>query len=268
LKHPNLTKSYGIVYVEERTFNLVMQKEVTSLKSLLPLMKERNISFPIEKIVSFALNMCFGLNYLHLHNVMHRDLNLGNLLLSNDWVLKVADFGTCKLIENATRIGNQQFTAVPGSPYFSAPEVFTGFYRPTSDVWSFGVVFSDIITNLQQPPFEPQLENSLTAQNEQFNSEVNELKLNNGNVINVLKEHINKKELVQHLLRRRNSLTQFLTFDEQFHDVIHDCLNFEIVEIPNRPTFGVLTCTLMKLKINRQLSFEWTQKLEEFIGDH
>lgn len=87
------------------------------------------------------MDITLGFHYLTLMKVIHRDMNLGNFLLSYDGFVRVTDFGESKSLEN-----DGSNTADVGAVYFRAPEMFwctTEISR--SDVWSFGVVLSRLI---------------------------------------------------------------------------------------------------------------------------
>ncbi len=62
-----------------------------------------------------------GLEYLHAHDVVHRDIKGGNVLVDSNGVCKLADFGGAKKIYNAAN--KEQYTSLRGTPYWMAPEV-------------------------------------------------------------------------------------------------------------------------------------------------
>ena len=73
---------------------------------------------------------------LNRHNIMHRDLKPENILV-HDGVLKIADFGFCKVLENPDEMAQTML----GSPIYMAPEILKGeAYTIKADVWSLGVI--------------------------------------------------------------------------------------------------------------------------------
>lgn len=108
-----------------------------SLESLLS-----NTSEPLadDIIWSLFLDVCQGLQHLHHNFVVHRDLKLGNILLTGSPLKAVlSDFGTAEIISN--RSGSQSSTGFTGTAEFTAPEVFiTHSYAESSDLWSLGIV--------------------------------------------------------------------------------------------------------------------------------
>ncbi|KAJ3496704.1 hypothetical protein NLJ89_g10446 [Agrocybe chaxingu] len=99
----------------------------------------------------FARQIGSALEYCHLNNVVHRDLKIENILISQTGNIKIIDFGLSNLYDP---IGH--LSTFCGSLYFAAPEllnarVYTG---PEVDVWSFGVVLYVLVCG--KVPFDDQ----------------------------------------------------------------------------------------------------------------
>ncbi|XP_076030864.1 serine/threonine-protein kinase grp-like [Oratosquilla oratoria] len=84
-----------------------------------------------------------GVKYMHAQGVVHRDLKPSNLLLDNDDVLKIADFGFSAKIESQ----ETYLSVVCGSWAYAAPEIFKRRYKgePT-DLWSCGVILVKMLS--------------------------------------------------------------------------------------------------------------------------
>jgi len=95
-----------------------------------------------------AMDTAKGMNYLHRHTpiILHRDLKSANLLVDENWKLKVCDFGLSRIMDS-----RNSMTAC-GTPAWVAPEVLRNQrYTEKADVFSYGVVLWELVT--RQRPF-------------------------------------------------------------------------------------------------------------------
>lgn len=99
---------------------------------------------------AYTRQILVGLAYLHEHQIMHRDIKGANILISNDGVVKLADFGASKKITEM--MTQNDCMSLKGTPYWMAPEVImqTGHGR-SADIWSVGCTVIEMITG--KPPF-------------------------------------------------------------------------------------------------------------------
>ena len=92
-----------------------------------------------------------AVEYLHQHKVIHRDIKLGNILLTKDMKLKVCDFG---LSAKLTHDDERRKTSC-GTPNYMAPELLFEYKDGHSyqvDIWAIGVVIYTLVFG--RPPFE------------------------------------------------------------------------------------------------------------------
>ncbi|TKS73677.1 Interleukin-1 receptor-associated kinase 4 [Collichthys lucidus] len=107
---------------------------------------------------SIAEGTARGLDYLHNNHHVHRDIKSANILLDEQFVAKISDFGLTRA--SAKRTSTTMMTErIMGTSAYMAPEALRGEITPKSDIFSFGVVLLEILSGL--PPAdenrEPQL---------------------------------------------------------------------------------------------------------------
>ncbi|CAG5863399.1 unnamed protein product [Menidia menidia] len=145
LYHENIVKYKGICKEDgDQVVKLIMEYlPLGSLKEYLPRNKSKT---SLSTLLNYCIQICKGMDYLGSRNYIHRDLAARNVLVENENMVKIGDFGLTKSIKD-----NEGYYTVKDdhdSPVFwYAPECLTlcKFYL-ASDVWSFGVTMYELIT--------------------------------------------------------------------------------------------------------------------------
>jgi len=98
-----------------------------------------------DHIQFFLYQILRGLKYLHSANVIHRDLKPSNLLINQDCLIKICDFGMARCsAEGNGEIGMTEYVA---TRWYRAPEVILSWKRYTQsiDIWSVGCIFAELM---------------------------------------------------------------------------------------------------------------------------
>jgi serine/threonine protein kinase len=146
LNHPCIVRLFNTFEDDELIYLLL---EMCSGGELFAKIKEEG-RLDEEDTRSLCSQIVQGIEYLHTLGIIHRDLKLGNLLLSEDRSLvKIADFGLAVRLKSFTEERN----TMCGTPNYISPEIINRQpYGLASDMWSFGCIVYACLTG--SPPFE------------------------------------------------------------------------------------------------------------------
>ncbi|XP_052298731.1 mitogen-activated protein kinase kinase kinase NPK1 isoform X1 [Citrus sinensis] len=149
LSHPNIVRYLGTVR-EEESLNILLEfVPGGSISSLLG----KFGPFPEAVMRTYTKQLLLGLEYLHNHGIMHRDIKGANILVDNKGCIKLADFGASKQVAELATISGAK--SMKGTPYWMAPEVIrqTG-HSYSADIWSVGCTVIEMATG--KPPWSQQ----------------------------------------------------------------------------------------------------------------
>lgn len=147
LVHPNIVSIFD-VGVEENLYYIVM--ELIQGKTLKEIIIEERGPLPWKWSVNVAIQIASALEMAHKNNIIHRDIKPHNIIITEDGIAKVTDFGIAKAVSNSTITA---FGTTIGSVHYFSPEhARGGFTDAKSDLYSLGVVMYEMVTG--KVPFD------------------------------------------------------------------------------------------------------------------
>uniref|UniRef100_A0A1D1YZI0 Putative cyclin-dependent kinase 9 n=1 Tax=Anthurium amnicola TaxID=1678845 RepID=A0A1D1YZI0_9ARAE len=106
------------------------------------LLENKDVQFTAPQIKCYLKQLLDGTFYLHQQRILHRDLKAANLLIDNNGILKIADFGLSRPI-----INDKSLTGCVVTRWYRSPELLLGAkrYSTAIDMWAIGCVFGEML---------------------------------------------------------------------------------------------------------------------------
>ena len=147
LTHANIVSIYD-VGVDGNLYYIVM--ELIQGKTLKEIIIKEKGPLPWKWSINVAIQIASALEVAHRNNIVHRDIKPHNIIITEDGVAKVTDFGIAKAVSNSTITA---FGTTIGSVHYFSPEhARGGFTDAKSDLYSLGVVMYEMVTG--KVPFD------------------------------------------------------------------------------------------------------------------
>ncbi|CAI2335242.1 unnamed protein product [Caenorhabditis sp. 36 PRJEB53466] len=142
-KHRNVVRFYGVAVVEQPLYILLELVNGGALNTYL----QKNKDVSKLELMNMCLGAALGLQYLHAHRCIHRDIAARNCLYSIDKIVKLSDFGL-SLIAQEYKLCSSQKLPIK----WLAPETITTlFFTHKTDVYSYGVMCFEIFNEGEEP---------------------------------------------------------------------------------------------------------------------
>lgn len=158
LNNENIVRYLGSS-IEENVFNIFLEYVPGgSIASLI-----RKFSKLNEKIIRlYTKQILMGLEYLHSHQIIHRDIKGANILVDNKGIIKLADFGASRRLEGLFAQTGEGCRSLKGTIFWMAPEVIKqeGYGRQ-ADIWSLGCTVLEMATGT--PPWSSRFADQVSA---------------------------------------------------------------------------------------------------------
>jgi serine/threonine protein kinase len=138
LRHPNVVLYMGASIDND---NYYMITEYLPNGSLFDYIRKDKARFTEREQITIAYEMAVALYYLHSRSIVHCDLKSSNILIDDNWKIKIGDFGLSQFLKD-----NRYNRGKIGTPHWMAPEILKGeVYEYSSDVYSFGMILWEIL---------------------------------------------------------------------------------------------------------------------------
>jgi len=141
LRHPKLIQLYAVCTLEEPIYIIT---ELMKNGSLLEYLQGKGRTLKLAQLIDMSAQIAAGMAYLESQNYIHRDLAARNVLVGENHIVKIADFGLARLIKE------DEYEARVGARFpikWTAPEAANySRFSIKSDVWSFGILLTELVT--------------------------------------------------------------------------------------------------------------------------
>jgi serine/threonine-protein kinase len=143
LVHPNIVQVFDFGLDDATGRHYIVMEYVRGQSGAEILRDQGHV--PVTQALAIVDHACRGLDYAHRNGVVHRDVKPGNLLRSDDGLVKLADFGIAKAVDDASAI--TQVGSVLGTAAYLAPEQAHGEEAgPAADIYALGVVTYQLLS--------------------------------------------------------------------------------------------------------------------------
>jgi hypothetical protein len=146
LKSPNLVALYDVKTDDHSQPWVVM--EYVAGETLNAILNRHPKGLPLELVYQWFPSLGRAVGYLHDHGIVHRDLKPANIFLEQG-ILKVGDYGLSKSMSSSHRSAQ---TSSVGTVHYMAPEIASGNYDKSVDIYALGVLLFEMLTGA--PPFD------------------------------------------------------------------------------------------------------------------
>ena len=142
ISSPNIVNVYDVGHYGDIHYIVMEYVEGQTLKEYI----DQNGMLSWQETVEYAIQICSALDTAHKNGIVHRDIKPHNIILTNDGVLKVTDFGIARASSYETK--NMEESTMGSVHYFSPEQARGGYTDAKSDIYSLGIVMYEMVTGI------------------------------------------------------------------------------------------------------------------------
>lgn len=146
LRHKNIIDLVEVLIdIERESVGLVMTYAKFTVMKLMSIHKKKRLRMKLYTVKSLLHQILQGLKYLHSLYIMHRDIKPENILITQDGVVKLADFGLARYFRKPIK-ALAKVDKIVVTLWYRAPELLfqSMHYTPAIDIWSLGCIFIEL----------------------------------------------------------------------------------------------------------------------------
>ena len=148
LQHQNIVSVYDVG--KEGNIHFIVM-ELIDGKPLSDIIAERG-PFDYREAIEITKQVASALGLAHRNHIIHRDVKPHNIMITNDGIAKLADFGIAKAVSSSTMVANETSRIIGSVHYFSPEQARGAYVDERSDIYSLGIVLYEMLTG--QVPFD------------------------------------------------------------------------------------------------------------------
>lgn len=157
LNSPYIATIHAIEEIDSELFIVMELLEGKTLRQLMDAAEKQDTTLPRDKALDWARQIALGLNAAHEKQIIHCDIKPGNVIITDQEVAKILDFGLAKFLRD-TR--SEQLNLTMGTIGYMSPEQMRGERLDArTDVWSFGVLLYEMLAGIH--PFHGHYEQAI-----------------------------------------------------------------------------------------------------------
>lgn len=141
LRHDNIVKVFDIIEDKNKHYIIMEYIEGKTLDKLI----SGNKKIPVMESVNIVSETCLALDYIHSHNIIHRDIKPSNIIVGNDRIVKLMDFGVIrdKSVSTITPTGS-----IVGTIAYTSPEQSSKNFDFRVDIFSLATILYELLTGI------------------------------------------------------------------------------------------------------------------------